>query len=217
MLPFNILFQNNYFIIIDKPAGMPVYSNAKNHLIRSVEDYFPLLSKRKDGPWLVHRLDQDTSGCLLIALRKQALIKAQSCFSQHKTSKIYWAVVQGKPITNSGVITAPLLKTTQNHQWKIKADPKGQTAITKWKILKGNDSYSLLELDLLTGRTHQARVHCAVLGYPIIGDSIYGNSKNTKTPLQLLSRTLTIPLDPIISATAPIPDHINRYINEFNL
>lgn len=216
-LPFSILFQNNHFIIINKPAGMPVYTHTKHHSVKSVEDYFPYLSKRKDGPWLVHRLDQDTAGCLLIALRKHALIQAQECFKQHKVQKIYWAIVEGKPKNNYGIINVPLSKITRNHQWKIQEDPKGQNAITKWKVLKTVTSFSLLELNLLTGRTHQARAHCAILGHPIIGDKRYGSHYTASSPLHLLSRHLMLPLKDVISATAHPPDHMMSLLNTLKI
>ncbi|MDI2091120.1 RluA family pseudouridine synthase [Commensalibacter oyaizuii] len=202
MLPFPILFENNYFIIINKPSGMPVYTTKHTQQAKSVEDFFPLLSKRKEGPWLVHRLDQDTAGCLLIALRKQALIQAQRCFEKKQVTKTYWAIVQGKPKTLAGTIQAPLLKTIINKTWKIIVDPKGQKAITMWKLLGSNGTISCLELTLLTGRTHQARVHCAYIGHPIVGDPIYSPNARTHHSLQLLSRSIQLPLSPPLHAVA---------------
>lgn len=213
LLPFSILFQNSHFIIIDKPAGMPVHAN-RNGQVPSVETSFPLLSKRKDGPWLVHRLDQDTAGCLLIALRKQALLKAQACFANHRVKKIYWAIVKGKPDQPSGTIDTPLLKHTKNHRWSMKPDPNGQKAITQWRVLQNNDSLSLLELTLLTGRTHQARVHCSILGHPIVGDTIYGDPAPNQPPLQLLSRFLALPLIPPVAATAPVPKSMAQLLQQ---
>lgn len=194
---------------------MPVHSN-RQHQQNCVEDYFPLLSKRKDGPWLAHRLDQDTAGCLVIALRKQALIKAQACFAAHTVKKIYWAIVEGKPLATSGIINAPLIKHTHHHKWYMKHDLKGQSAMTKWKILGSNGKISCLELELLTGRTHQARAHCAFLGYPILGDSIYG-SMHISTQLQLLSHHIELKLDPILCATAEPPDHMLPFLKACDL
>lgn len=211
-LPFPILYQDNHFIIINKPAGMPVYSG-KHSSLKSVEDYFPLLSKRKDGPWLVHRLDQDTAGCLVIALRKQALINAQTCFEKKQVTKIYWAIVQGKPDKDFGQINAPLLKITKDKQWSMQQDPKGQAASTKWKLLGSNGDISCLELRLLTGRTHQARAHCAILGYPIIGDTIYNPKGNKEPYLHLFNRQIILPLSPsTISATADPPEHMVSFL-----
>lgn len=211
-LPFPILFQDNHFIIINKPAGMPVYSS-KHSSLKSVEDYFPLLSKRKDGPWLVHRLDQDTAGCLVIALRKQALINAQNCFEKKQVTKIYWAIVLGKPSKSNGHIDAPLLKVTTDKRWSMQHDSKGQAASTKWKLLGSNGNISCLELQLLTGRTHQARAHCAILGHPIIGDTIYNPKDNTEPHLHLFSRQISLPLSPsTISAIADPPEHMISFL-----
>lgn len=211
-LPFPILFQDNHFIIINKPAGMPVYSS-KHSSLKSVEDYFPLLSKRKDGPWLVHRLDQDTAGCLVIALRKQALINAQNCFEKKQVTKIYWAIVLGKPSKSNGHIDAPLLKVTTDKRWSMQHDSKGQAASTKWKLLGSNGNISCLELQLLTGRTHQARAHCAILGHPIIGDTIYNPKDNTEPHLHLFSRQISLPLSPsTISAIADPPEHMLSFL-----
>lgn len=215
-LPFPILFQDNHFIIINKPAGMPVYSSRHSER-KSVEDYFPLLSKRKDGPWLVHRLDQDTAGCLIIALRKQALINAQASFENKQVTKIYWAIVQGKPQENSGLIKLPLSKVTKNKKWSMQHDPRGQSALTKWKILGTNGVISCLELQLLTGRTHQARTHCALLGNPIIGDDIYNPISKKSEFLQLFSRKINLPLSPPLLATAEPPSHMLGFLKQCHL
>ncbi|MCT6879288.1 MAG: RluA family pseudouridine synthase [Commensalibacter sp.] len=213
--PFPILFRNSHFVIINKPAGIPVHPN-RNHQ-KSIEDFLPLLSRRKDGPWLAHRLDQDTAGCLLIALRKQALIEAQKCFSQGKVTKIYWAIVQGKPKQDRGIIENFLSKQyNDNKKWFIKTSPTtGQKAITTWRVLGSNENISCLELYLHTGRTHQARVHCASLGCRIIGDNIYGASDHHS--LQLFNRYISLPLDPVIETTATPPKHMVTFLKALSL
>src|ERR1051325_10367352 len=109
MLP-PILFRDERFVVLDKPAGLPVHAGPRGG--PSVEDLFPLLSRRKQGPWLVHRLDADTSGCLLIALRRAALVAAQAEFASGRAHKTYWAVVCGIPSTQTGTIDAPLVRHT---------------------------------------------------------------------------------------------------------
>src|SRR5580693_7812324 len=91
-----ILFQDQRFVVLDKPAGLAVHAGPSGG--RSVEGWFPLLSRRKDGPWLVHRLDADTSGCLVVALRRAALVAAQAAFAGGLVRKVYWAVVRGGPV-----------------------------------------------------------------------------------------------------------------------
>ncbi len=106
-----ILFQNDHYVVLDKPAGLPVHAGPRGG--PSVEDWFGRLSRRRAGPWLVHRLDADTAGCLVIALRRQALLDAQALFAAGLARKTYWAVVAGVPAEESGTIDAPLLKRTQ--------------------------------------------------------------------------------------------------------
>ncbi len=189
--------------MLNKPAGLPVHPGPRGGA--SVEDWFPLLSRRKDGPWLAHRLDTDTAGCLLVALRKTALIEAQSCFADGRAGKRYWAVVSGVPEASSGEIDAPLLKHSDKSGWRMRVDPKGQPARTRWQVMGTAPGLCWLELELLSGRTHQARVHCAQLGLPILGDPIYGK---TGSGLHLLARSIALPLDPPVAATAPPPPHM---------
>lgn len=190
LFPYPVLYRSPRLIVINKPAGLPVHAGPRTG--QTLEDAFPLLSLRKDGPWLVHRLDADTSGCLLIALRKQALIQAQAAFQGRQVRKTYWAVVEGHPTSDSGEIDAPLRRDEQRSGWRMVVDPKGQPARTGWRVLGRDGARSWLELTLHTGRTHQARVHCAALGCPIMGDPVYHPSGIQAVPLQLLSRRLEI-------------------------
>jgi tRNA pseudouridine32 synthase / 23S rRNA pseudouridine746 synthase len=198
-----ILFQDSRFAVLDKPAGLPV------HPVRtggpSAEDWFPELSRRKSGPWLAHRLDRDTAGCLLVALRRPALLEAQACFAEGRAEKAYWAVVRGAPPGDTGQIEAPLLKRRGPDGWRVVADPAGQPARTSWRVLGRGDGIAWLELAPHTGRTHQVRVHCAALGCPVLGDAQYGGGEDA---LHLLARSLRLPLTPPIAATAPPPAHM---------
>lgn len=208
-LPCPVLYRSAHFVVIDKPGGLAVHPGPQTR--RSVEDFFPLLSRRKDGPWLVHRLDTDTSGCLLIALRKQPLIEAQSAFQNRTVRKIYRAIVHGRPQSDSGLIDAPLARRESRAGWKMIVDPDGQPARTRWRVLASASATSLLELELLTGRTHQARVHCAHLGCPILGDPVYGTGAPSEGLLHLQSHSLTLNLpNESIAAIAELPPHMER-------
>ncbi|TLU71924.1 RNA pseudouridine synthase [Lichenicoccus roseus] len=190
---------------MDKPAGLKVHPGPGGG--PSVEDWFGLLSRRRDGPWLAHRLDADTSGCLLIALRRAALHAAQTCFAEGRAGKTYWAVVSGVPATPAGTIDLPLHKQSRaGSGWRMIAAPDGLPARTRYTVLGRTDTTSWLELELLSGRTHQARVHCASLGCPILGDTLYGSA--APGPMQLLARRLTLPLNPPVAAVAPPPPHM---------
>ena len=200
-----ILFKDQRFVVLDKPQGLPVHAGPSGG--RSVEDWFPLLSRRKDGPWLVHRLDADTAGCLVVALRRAALLEAQALFAAGRTHKTYWAVVQGEVAGEAGTIDAPLLRTTSaSAGWRMTVDRQGgQSAVTDWRVLGRTPGRTWLELRPRTGRTHQIRVHCRLLGTPILGDERYGTAGGG---LHLLARSIHLPLDPPVDATAPPPAHM---------
>jgi tRNA pseudouridine32 synthase / 23S rRNA pseudouridine746 synthase len=199
-----ILFRDPRFVVLDKPAGLPVHAGPSGG--PSVEDWFPLLSRRKDGPWLVHRLDADTAGCLAIALRRAALIRAQALFASGDVRKIYWAVVRGAVHEDSGTIDAPLRRVTGPQGWRMIVDSAaGQSARTDWRVVGRTSDLTWLEMRPRTGRTHQLRVHCTLLGTPILGDERYGVAG---PGLHLLSRALHLPLDPAVDATAQPPAHM---------
>jgi tRNA pseudouridine32 synthase/23S rRNA pseudouridine746 synthase len=222
--PKAILFQDRRFVVIDKPAGLPCHPGAGGG--PSVEDWFPDLSRRKDGPWLAHRLDADTAGCLVVALRKAPLIAAQAAFASGLARKVYWAVVRGAPPAEHGTVAVNLVRREARGQWHIAVDPAGhpaghppaghpagghpagghpagRVAITDWRVLGHTAGLSWLELRPRTGRTHQIRVHCAHLGCPILGDARYGTDE--PGTLHLLARSIEIPLDPPLLAVAEPP------------
>lgn len=200
----SVLFRDQRFVVLDKPAGLPVHAGPSRGC--SVEDWFPLLSRRKAGPWLAHRLDADTAGCLLIALLRAALIEAQGLFASGAVRKTYWAVVAGGVEQDQGSIAAPLRRVSDKSGWRMIVDPKaGQDAVTDWGVLGRGEGKTWLELHPSTGRTHQIRVHCASLGTPILGDERYGNAGGG---LHLLARAIHLPLDPPVDATAAPPPHM---------
>ena len=201
-----VLFRDERFVVVDKPAGMPVHP-ARCDPTRSVEDHFGELGRSKAGPWLAHRLDRDTAGCLVVARRRAALHAAQACFAGGHAEKIYWAVVAGVPEGEDGEIRSKLGRVEQGRSWRMAATPDGAMAITRWRRLRTDGARSWLELTPLTGRTHQIRVHCASLGCPIVGDPVYGNAPVPM--LHLLARSIRLPLDPPVHAVAPVPDHMH--------
>ncbi len=201
MIP--ILFQSPHFVVLNKPAGLAVHPGPGGG--PSVEDAFATLSRRKDGPWLAHRLDADTAGCLVVALRKQALLAAQAAFLAGTVRKTYWAVVHGVPATEAGEVVNRLQKRNLRTGWRMEPAPDGPPARTAWRLMGQAGGLAWLELQPFTGRTHQIRVHCAVLGHPILGDPIYGRGDG---PMHLLARAIALPLQPPISAVAPPPVHM---------
>ncbi len=194
-----ILFADQRLVVLNKPAGLPVHPGPGGG--PSVEDCFPALSKRRDGPWLAHRLDADTAGCLVVALRKAALVAIQAAFAAGTARKTYWAVVAGEPEAGSGTVDAPLRKLQHRLGWRMAVDPAGQASVTDWRVLGRAPGLAWLELTPRTGRTHQIRVHCAHAGWPVLGDPLYGSGDG----LHLLARAIALPLDPRVAAIAPPP------------
>ena len=212
MIP--ILYQDPHLVVLNKPPGLAVHAGPGGG--PSVEDWFPQLSRRKDGPWLAHRLDADTSGCLVVALRRAALHAVQRAFSEGRVGKTYWAIVDGTPPADEGTIDLPLLKRTTKAGWRMVVGTGGQPAKTSWRVRGAAGGQTWLELHPQTGRTHQIRVHCAALGCPVVGDPVYGSSTGAGTGagagagtgLQLLARAITLPLNPAVQAVAPPPPYM---------
>lgn len=207
-----ILYQDDLVIVLNKPHGIPVHAGSGGG--ETVEDFFPQLQfDAKTLPQLAHRLDRDTSGCLILGRNKQALRALGKLFEQGRIHKTYWAIVENIPESKQGRIDLPLGKQTQDkRRWHMKVDENGQTAITDYQVMGNNGTHSWLMLRPKTGRTHQLRVHCAAKGWPILGDRFYGSDKETQIPLMLHAAALTIPLyaqqPPIIvNATPPIHMH----------
>ncbi len=205
-----LLFRDDRFVVLNKPAGLAVHPGPRGR--RSVEDWFPLLSRRRHGPWLVHRLDADTAGCLLVALRRTALIAAQQELEAGRAGKTYWAIVRGAPSDACGTVDAPLLRQSSSNGWRMVVDASGKRAVTDWQLMGTLGKLSWLELSPRTGRTHQVRVHCSVLGCPVLGDPIYGDAKGA---LHLLARSIALDLNPPVAATAPVPDHMQATMRRF--
>lgn len=199
----DIIFQDQRFVVLNKPAGLPVHPGPSGG--PCVEDWFPLLSRRPDGPWLAHRLDADTAGCLLVALRKQPLLAAQALFASGGVRKVYWAVLRGEIAAESGVIDAPVRRISDPVGWRMATGPGGQPAVSEWRALGRAPGETWVEVRPRTGRTHQVRLHCQALGAPILGDERYGGGAGG---LHLLARSLSVPLDPPVEAVAEPPAHM---------
>jgi len=280
-----ILYRDGLMLVIDKPAGLPVHRGPKGGA--SLEDFFEALRfGLPRPPALAHRLDKETSGCLVLGRHRKALAHLGLLFKHGKVGKTYWAVVEGGPDAAEGVIELPLGRLDATRGWWMKPDPKGLPAVTTWRVLGrgmsgGNDRsepvkagstamhpremeerafaceeslnkpppeggrsvseadregvnaaaasphpgapsaptlplqgrvVTWLALEPRTGRTHQLRVHCAAMGWPILGDNIYGTGPRFGGPgLHLHAREIAVPLsknrDPV-RVIAPVPAHM---------
>jgi tRNA pseudouridine32 synthase/23S rRNA pseudouridine746 synthase len=291
-----ILYRDGLMLVIDKPAGLPVHRGPKGGA--SLEDFFDALRfGLPRPPALAHRLDKETSGCLVLGRHRKALAHLGLLFKHGKVGKTYWAVVEGGPDAAEGVIELPLGRLDATRGWWMKPDPKGMPAVTTWRVLgrglsganvkgepvrvgggvfsgsgpehselpppplrgrageggesavpksdsirhypppgplrgptspsrgevrgqtgalgeveNGNTNLTWLALEPLTGRTHQLRVHCAAMGWPILSDNIYGTGPRFGGPgLHLHAREIVVPLsknrEPV-RVIAPVPAHM---------
>jgi tRNA pseudouridine32 synthase / 23S rRNA pseudouridine746 synthase len=259
-----VLYRDGLMLVIDKPAGLPVHRGPKGGA--NLESSFDALRfGLPRPPVLAHRLDRDTSGCLVLGRHRKATASLGLLFKHGRISKTYWAVVEGGPAEDEGTIDMPLGRLNAERGWWQKSDPKGQSAVTNWKVLgraffspppcgvetsearsqgsgvgvnhkggarvdpppqpspargegavsaSGATQFTWLALEPVTGRTHQLRVHCAEMGWPIVGDNIYGNGPRVGEPrLHLHSREIVIPIsknkDPV-RVSAPAPEHLRE-------
>ena len=209
LLSDRVLFLDGEALVLDKPAGMPVDAPRDGSL--SVENHLGSLTFGfQRWPLPVHRLDRDTSGCLLLARNPKAHKRFAAAFESGAVEKTYLAVLAGVPIEESGVIDLPLAKTsTAATGWRMIHDPKGKRAITHWRTLATLEGRTLVEFRPETGRTHQLRVHAASgLGIPIAGDPVYGDGTG---PMLLHASRLTLSrgTKAPIEAEAPLPDRFH--------
>jgi tRNA pseudouridine32 synthase/23S rRNA pseudouridine746 synthase len=211
MLADHILFIDAEAIVLDKPAGLPV--DRPRDGAYSVEDALESLRFGfQREPHTVHRLDRDTTGCLLLARNPKAHKRFAAAFEEGLPQKVYVAVLDGVPDVASGTVNLALGKrSTRAEGWRMVADPKGKPAVTDWRLLGAEDGRALVEFRPQTGRTHQLRVHAADgLGLPIVGDPVYGHGGE---PMLLHAARLTLPRDPkpAIVAEAPLPESFARW------
>ena len=210
-----LLYRDGLMLVVDKPIGLPVHRGPKGG--DALEDYFDALRfGLPRAPALAHRLDRDTSGCLVLGRHRKALALLGKLFKQGKIGKTYWAVVEGGPNADEGRIDIPLAKRDESRGWWMKADQHGLPSSTTWKVMGRGDGLTWLALEPLTGRTHQLRVHCAEMGFPIVGDNIYGSAPRTGgPPLHLHAREVMVPISknkPPVTVTAPVPAHMRELL-----
>ena len=226
-----ILHRDGLMLVIDKPAGLPVHAKpgAKGDARgESLEDYFDALRfGLPRAPALAHRLDRDTTGCLILGRHPKALRKLHKLFFDGKVDKTYWAICKGVPRKREGEISTWLVKerTPEGDKMRVAkhGEPDADHAVSKYRVIdQAGQNLSWLELKPVTGRTHQLRIHTSHLGNPIIGDPKYFDIENWEFPggiqkkLHLHARRIQIrhPDGGILDVRAPLPPHM---IQTFNL
>jgi tRNA pseudouridine32 synthase / 23S rRNA pseudouridine746 synthase len=205
-----LLYRDALILVIDKPAGLPVHAgpgggdNLEKHL-----DVLRFGLPRV--PSLAHRLDRDTSGCLVLGRHRKALAKLGRMFETKRIGKTYWAVVEGGPADDEGTIDLKLAKKSdRKDRWHMKVDPAGQETLTDWRVRGRGPGVTWIEFSPRTGRTHQLRVHAQAMGWPILGDQLYGSGGADGT-LHLHARGIVLPLYPSrepVRVEAPPPPHM---------
>jgi 23S rRNA pseudouridine955/2504/2580 synthase len=227
-----VLYKDTNIIIINKPYGLPVQGGSK--IKRSVDDLLDGLKfESSERPKLVHRLDRDTSGALVLARNRKTATQLGKGFAGKYVEKTYWALVNNSPLPLQGTIDQPILKKENpkasgtpggphGRDYEImQVDPEGQKAITEYRVLETlARKFALMELKPLTGRTHQLRVHMQLIGCPIVGDHKYGGSTEAgavigvENILHLHARRIVIPASitgsPGVDVLAPLPPHMQK-------
>lgn len=184
-IPLDILFENGDLLVVNKPAGMVVHPAAGHDtgtLVHAVLGYDPEMEGigGEERPGVVHRLDKETSGLILLAKNDRAHRWLQDQFRLREVEKTYLALVDGAPPTPSGRVEAPIGRDASHRKkMAIMTPGKGREAVSEYVTLESFDKHTLLEFHPHTGRTHQIRLHCQFLGCPIVGDKIYGHRKQS--------------------------------------
>ena len=184
-IALDIVFENDDLLVVNKPAGMVVHpspGHSSGTLVHAALGHAPEMEGigGEERPGIVHRLDKETSGLIVIAKNEQAHRWLQDQFRNRTVEKIYLALVDGKPPTPSGRVEAPIGRhATHRKLMSIVPLEKGREAVSEYRTLESFPNHTLLEIHPLTGRTHQIRVHLAFLGCPVTGDTIYGKKKSS--------------------------------------
>jgi 23S rRNA pseudouridine1911/1915/1917 synthase len=223
-IPLDILFDNESLVVVNKPAGMvvhPAAGHASGTLVNAMLGYDPDIEGigGEERPGVVHRLDKETSGLILLAKNERAHRWLQDQFRLRKVDKTYLALVDGKPPTPSGRVEAHIGRDPSHRKrMAVVPESRGREAISEYKTLESFRHHTMLEFHPLTGRTHQIRLHCAFLRCPIVGDQVYGRKKPSvdidRHFLHAYRLKIILPEEKQARTfEAPLPDELERVLH----
>ncbi|MFC2065974.1 RluA family pseudouridine synthase [Chloroflexota bacterium] len=220
-IPLNIVYEDADLLVVDKPAGLTVHP-APGHpghtLVNAVLSHFPHLADISDSmrPGIVHRLDKDTSGLMLVAKSRVAQLNLANQFKNRSITKAYLVLVRGRLTPERGIIEAEIGRDPRNRK-RMAVVERGREAVTEYRVIKYAGDCTLLEVITKTGRTHQIRVHLAAIGYPVVGDLTYGVKSPYLTRQFLHARRLGFNLpatDEYVEFESELPPDLERALRD---
>lgn len=223
-IPLDIIYEDSDIIVVNKPKGMVVHPANGNPDGTLVNAILSICKNSLSGiggelrPGIVHRLDKDTSGLIIVAKNDKAHINLSEQIKERNVKKTYIALVRGNVPEEEATINMPIGRSTKDRK-KMAVTKNGKQAITHFKVLKRYSKYTLLEIKIETGRTHQIRVHMAEIGYPVVGDAVYSNGKNEfGIEGQMLHAYKLEFMHPItnkhMELTAPLPQYFEEILKK---
>ena len=223
-IPLDIIYEDSDIIVVNKPKGMVVHPANGNPDGTLVNAILSICKNSLSGiggelrPGIVHRLDKDTSGLIIVAKNDKAHINMSEQIKERNVKKTYIALVRGNVLEEEATINMPIGRSTKDRK-KMAVTKNGKQAITHFKVLKRYSKYTLLEIKIETGRTHQIRVHMAEIGYPVVGDAVYSNGKNEfGIEGQMLHAYKLEFMHPItnkhMELTAPLPQYFEEILKK---
>jgi 23S rRNA pseudouridine1911/1915/1917 synthase len=222
-IPLAVLYEDDDFVAIDKPAGMvvhPSHGHESGTLVNAALAHWPQVANLlgEERPGIVHRLDKDTSGIIIMAKTRPALLALQAQFKARTVKKQYIALVEGIPDNREGVIDAAIGRDPRRRK-RMAVVRGGRSSLTRYHVAEVFEDHALLDVYPLTGRTHQIRVHMAWIGHPVVGDSIYGRRRQPikldRHFLHAASLTICSPSSSSeITFSSPLPDELTGVLNE---
>jgi tRNA pseudouridine32 synthase/23S rRNA pseudouridine746 synthase len=221
-LEARILYKDDAMLVLDKPYGIAVHAGPKGGV--TLDAFLPELRfGLPENPQLAHRLDRETTGCLVFGRNVKALRRLGALFRDGLVEKTYCAIVSGNPAEDHGAIDLPLARRSHDKRsWWMKVDPVGDASLTHYRVLGRASGIAFVMLSPRTGRTHQLRVHCAAMGWPIAGDRVYGGDRAmaASPALMLHAARISLPFypgKPPIRVEAPLPEPLKSFLSSLRM